>query len=134
MFCIKESEFKYSFLYMFISDFIGNYIYKHGTRYNKSNYDKLIFPVLNCLFSDQIKLNIMIPILLLQYAYRSAIVHGNSNKEKLSYSKYLKKDCYSIALDIFSSILKSIVLNNTLINSKDIPQEIDNMMISMFSK
>ena len=68
------------------------------------------------------------------YAYRSAIVHGNSNKEKLSYSKYLKNYCYSIALDIFSSILKSIVLNNTLINSKDIPQEIDNMMISMFSK
>lgn len=366
MFCITESEFKYSFLYMFISDFIGSYIYKHGTRYNKSNYNNLIFPILNCLFSKQIKLNIMIPILLLQfelnsykinetikiikmndemqisrykigesrgtfekivkgcathalyleeytlqypsnnywniidalsryssfplfiinsffislfletsiyngyeqviaipqnwmlfipdgnlidmhgttvnmyptylengtwnnevprismlqlkkvkiifnkiincnnkqvemaidrliralirenkedafldiligieilltdnektevtyklsmrisfimnnlsknidyrkvlkdlYAYRSAIVHGNYNKKKLSYSKYLKKDCYSIALDIFSAILKSIVLNNTLINSKDIPQAIDNMMINMFSK
>lgn len=366
MFCITESEFKYSFLYMFISNFIGNYIYKHGTRYNKSNYNNLIFPILNCLFSDQIKLNIMIPILLLQfefnsykinetmniikmndemqlsrykigesrgtfekivkgcathalyleeytlkypsnnywnitdalsryrsfplftinsffislfletgiyngyeqvitipqnwmlfvsngnlinmhgttanmyptylengtwnnevlkinisqlkkvkiifnkiincnnkqiemavdrliralirenkedafldiligieilltdnekteviyklsmrisfimnnlsnnidyrkvlkdlYAYRSAIVHGNANKQKFSYSKFLNKDCYSIALDIFSKILKLIIFNDNLINSKDIPQEIDNMIIKMFSK
>ena len=68
------------------------------------------------------------------YAYRSAIVHGNANKQKLSYSKFLNKDCYSIALDIFSKILKAIILDDALINSKDIPQEIDNMIIKMFSK
>lgn len=366
MFCITESEFKYSFLYMFISDFIGKYIYKHGTRYNKSNYNKLLFPVLNCLFSEQIKLYIIVPILLLQfeqnsykinedikivkmnneiqlsrykigesrgtfekivkgcathaltldgytlqypsnnywnitdalsryssfplfiinsffvslfletgiyngyeqliaipkdwmlffpdgnlidmhgttanmypiylengtwnsevpkisiiqlrnikkifnniincnnkqiemavdrlvralirdnkedafldiligieilltdnektevtyklamrisfimskinkdidyrkvlkelYGYRSAIVHGNVNKQKLSYSKYLNKNCYDVALDIFSDTLKILILNDKLIRSKDIPQEIDDMMISKFSK
>lgn len=366
MFCIRDSEFKYAFLYMFISQFIGKYIYTYGTRYNKANYNKLIFPILNCLFSEQIKLNIIIPILLVQfdlnsyklnettkiikmsdtiqlsrykigdskgtfekivkgcathalslyeytlqypsnnywnitdalsqyrafplfiinsffialfletgiyngyeqviaipkdwmlfipdgnlvnmygttanmypvylengtwnnevskinieqlrklkkifnkiincknkqiemaidrlsralvrdnkedafldiligieilltdnektevtyklsmrisfimnklskdidyrkvlkelYAYRSAIVHGNSNKQKLSHSKSLNKDCYSIALDIFSKILKTIILDDILINSKDIPQEIDNMIINKFSK
>lgn len=68
------------------------------------------------------------------YTYRSAIVHGSSNKQKLSHSKSLNKDCYSIALDIFSKILKTIILDDTLINSKDIPQEIDNMIINKFSK
>ncbi len=366
MFFITESEFKYGFLYMFISDFIGKYIYQYGTRYNKSNYNKLLFPILNCLFSEQIKLYIMVPILLFQfdlnsykinetmkiirmndeiqlsryrigesrgtyekivkgcathallldeytlkypsnnywnitdslsryrsfpvfiinsffislfleigiyngyeqvialpkdwmlfipegnliemhgttarmypiylengtwnnevpkvnteqlkkvkktfnriidcnnkqiemaidrliralirenqedafldiligieilltdnektevtyklsmrvsfimnrlnkeidyrkvlkelYSYRSSIVHGSSNKEKLSFSKYLNKDCYSIALDIFNKTLRKIILDDKLINSKDIPQVIDNMIISSFSK
>ena len=68
------------------------------------------------------------------YGYRSAIVHGNINKQKFSYSKYLNKNCCDVALDIFSSTLNIIILNDKLIDSKDIPQEIDNMIISKFSK
>ena len=68
------------------------------------------------------------------YKYRSAIVHGNSNKDKLSVSKTLNKDCYNIALDIFRQILKSIILKDNLLNSNNIPSEVDNMIMKEFLK
>ncbi len=68
------------------------------------------------------------------YKYRSAIVHGNSDKNKYSSSKALNKDCYSIALNIFRQVLKLIISKDELLESKDIPQEIDNMIINGFSK
>ena len=106
MFCISESDFKYSFLYMFISDFIGKYIYRYGTRYNKSNYNKLLFPVLNCLYSEQIKFNIIVPILLLQFEQNSYKI--NENTKIIKMNKEIQLSRYKIGTDrgTFEKIVK----------------------------
>ena len=106
MFSIIESEFKYSFLYMFISDFIGKYIFKYGTKYTKSNYNKLLFPVLNCLFSEQIKLYIIVPILLLQFEQNSYKINENIKIVKMNNEIQLSR--YKIGADrgIFEKIVK----------------------------
>lgn len=66
------------------------------------------------------------------YKYRSFIVHGSSDKNKFSISKTLNKDCHSIALDIFKQTLKFIILKKELLNSKNIPQDADNMIMNEF--
>ena len=63
------------------------------------------------------------------YNYRSAIVHGKNNKQNLSHSKYLNRNCYDIALDIFRDLLREIILNDNLLESDNIPSEIDKMIV-----
>ena len=71
LFIVDDAELKYNIFYGLISDFIGGYIYRYGTRYNKNNYDKLLFPIINYLFSKKVNLDIVIPILLLYFVMDS---------------------------------------------------------------
>lgn len=83
-FVVDDSGLKYSIFYGIISDFIGGYIYKYGTRYNKNNYEKLLFPIINYLFSRKVYLDIVIPILLLDFEMDSYKINSNIKIVKMS--------------------------------------------------
>lgn len=91
---------------MFIAQFIGKYIYTYGTRYNKSNYNKLIFPILNCLFSEQIKLNIIIPILLVQFDLNSYKLNETMKIIKMSDTIQLSRYKIGASKGTFEKIVK----------------------------
>lgn len=84
LFIVDDAELKYSVFYGLISDFIGGYIYRYGTRYNKNNYDKLLFPIINYLFSKKVNLDIVIPILLLDFEIDSYKINSNIKIVKMS--------------------------------------------------
>lgn len=116
MFSITESEFKYSFLYMFISRFIGEYIYKYGTRYNKSRYKKLLFPILNCLFSKQVDLYISIPILLLQFELDSYKINESVKIIKMNNNMQLSRWKIGESDGTFEKIVKGCATHELLLD------------------